>query len=137
METTRTTTYRFREHFPDVRLVNLYGPTECSIGCIAYEVTGREAGRVRYRVDGTVEFLGRKDRQIKLREYRIELRATEVVLEERSGVLDAAAIVREKQPGQCRLVAYVVARVCAAAEALARLVTEIEALTVTEAGGQP
>jgi acyl carrier protein len=45
-EITASSVYRFRECFPQVRTINLYGPTEASIGCIAYEVTGKEAGRI-------------------------------------------------------------------------------------------
>ena len=45
-EITPASTYSFMAHFPGVRVANLYGPTEASIGCICYEVTGREGGRI-------------------------------------------------------------------------------------------
>jgi len=61
----------------------------------------------RYRLDGTIEFLGRLDHQIKLRGVRIELGEIEARLHEYAGVREAVAVVREDKPGQKRLVAYV------------------------------
>jgi acyl-CoA synthetase (AMP-forming)/AMP-acid ligase II len=49
---------------------------------------------VRRRADGLVEFIGRKDNQIKLRGYRIEPDEVESALKACSGVKDAAVIVR-------------------------------------------
>ena len=36
------TTLAFKRHFPDVRMLNMYGPTECSIGCVCHSITGQE-----------------------------------------------------------------------------------------------
>ncbi|MGP1384065.1 MAG: amino acid adenylation domain-containing protein [Thainema sp.] len=62
----------------------------------------------RYRPDGTLEHLGRLDHQIKLRGYRIELGEIEAVLRQLSAVKEAVVVAREDEPGDQRLVAYVV-----------------------------
>ena len=61
----------------------------------------------RWRHDGHLEHLGRLDAQIKLRGYRIELGEIESVLARQAQVADSVAMVREDEPGDVRLVAYV------------------------------
>nr|MDP9106603.1 non-ribosomal peptide synthetase [Candidatus Eremiobacteraeota bacterium] len=53
----------------------------------------RTGDRGRYRPDGTLEFLGRADQQVKLRGYRIELVEIEAALEAHPDVIDAVALV--------------------------------------------
>ncbi|WP_369211087.1 amino acid adenylation domain-containing protein [Streptomyces flavofungini] len=68
----------------------------------------RTGDLVRRRVDGTIDYLGRLDHQVKLRGYRIELGEIESVLMRQDQVTDTVVVVREDQPGDQRLVAYAV-----------------------------
>lgn len=62
----------------------------------------------RYGEDGTLEFLGRLDHQIKLRGHRIELGEIEAVLSLHPAVRNVVAMVREDRPDDRRLVVYLV-----------------------------
>jgi len=62
----------------------------------------------RYRIDGTIEFLGRIDRQVKIRGFRIELEEIEAVLTQHSDIQNAVVIAREERPSNIQLVAYIV-----------------------------
>ncbi|MFC4017178.1 amino acid adenylation domain-containing protein [Micromonospora sp. GCM10011542] len=69
----------------------------------------RTGDLARWRPDGTLEYLGRRDSQVKVRGMRVELGEIESVLRARSDV-DAAAVVVRTDSGEPTLVAYVVGR---------------------------
>ena len=54
----------------------------------------RTGDRARWLSDGTIEFLGRLDQQVKLRGFRIELGEIEAALRQQHAIRDAVAQVR-------------------------------------------
>ncbi|MGI8546381.1 MAG: amino acid adenylation domain-containing protein [Gemmatimonadaceae bacterium] len=73
----------------------------------------------RWLADGTIEFLGRDDHQVKVRGYRIELGEIEAMLATHPGVQRVVAVAREDAPGEKRLVTYYVASAAGRADACA------------------
>jgi amino acid adenylation domain-containing protein len=68
----------------------------------------RTGDRARYRADGSLEFLGRVDYQIKLRGYRIELGEIEAALKAHPDVQDAVVVLHTEVPENPYLSAYLI-----------------------------
>jgi amino acid adenylation domain-containing protein/non-ribosomal peptide synthase protein (TIGR01720 family) len=63
---------------------------------------------VRWRADGSLDYLGRLDNQVKLRGYRIEPGEIEATLQRHPAVLQSVVIPSQDQPDHRHLVAYIV-----------------------------
>ncbi|MBN8227307.1 non-ribosomal peptide synthase/polyketide synthase [Corallococcus macrosporus] len=69
----------------------------------------RTGDRVRYRMDGRLEYLGRIDFQVKVRGFRIELGEIEAALRRAPGLKDAVVVARGEAADK-RIIGYVTAR---------------------------
>src|SRR5581483_5914820 len=68
----------------------------------------RSGDLCRYLADGNLEFIGRKDQQVKVRGYRIELGEIEARLGGHPGVRESVVVVKATAEGHKQLVGYVV-----------------------------
>ena len=69
----------------------------------------RTGDLVRWQRDGTLEFLGRADNQVKIRGMRVELEEIEAILEQHPGVRRGVVAIREDAPGVKQLAGYYLA----------------------------
>ena len=80
-------------------------PYSAGVGARLY----RTGDLVRYLPDGSIEFLGRRDKQVKVRGFRIELGEIEATLGQHERVREVAVMAREDMAGEGKqLVAYIV-----------------------------
>jgi acyl carrier protein len=95
---------------------------------LAGERLYRTGDFVYWRDDGQLVFLGRRDRQVKVRGMRVELGEVEAQLRRTEGVLDVVVDLAEDGPAQGKLVGYVVARAGCALDAIELRAVLAEAL---------
>ncbi|VBB05120.1 phosphopantetheine attachment site [Lucifera butyrica] len=69
----------------------------------------RSGDLARWRPDGTVEFIGRMDQQIKLRGFRVELGEIETELLKQPSITEALVVAKQEASGYQYLCAYIVA----------------------------
>ncbi|HET8842872.1 MAG TPA: amino acid adenylation domain-containing protein, partial [Ktedonobacteraceae bacterium] len=67
----------------------------------------RTGDLARYRADGTIEFIGRQDNQVKLRGFRIEPGEIETMLDRHPQVQQSVVLLQGEESSEKRLVAYV------------------------------
>ena len=84
----------------------------------------------RYLSDGNIEYLGRADNWVKIRGFSIELGEIETVMAQHPAVKESVVVPREDNPGNKRLVAYVVPHEHAAS--ILNLEAEQERVSLTE-----
>ncbi|PLZ87997.1 non-ribosomal peptide synthase, partial [Fischerella thermalis CCMEE 5196] len=83
-------------------------PPLCASASLREKTLYKTGDRVRYLRDGKLEYLGRLDYQIKIRGFRIELGEIEAVLAQHPAVEQAVVTLREDEPTEPRIVAYIV-----------------------------
>ena len=69
----------------------------------------RTGDYARLKADGSIEYMGRIDQQVKLRGHRIELAEIEGALKQHAAVRDAVVVMRRSEHGNKHLIAYVIA----------------------------
>ena len=73
-----------------------------------YEKAYRSGDIVRFRTDGEIEFIGRRDGQVKIHGFRVELSEVEAVIRDYEGIRDATVVARDLGADGKAVVAYIV-----------------------------
>jgi len=68
----------------------------------------RTGDLARYLPDGNIDYLGRRDTQVKIRGNRVEIGEIEVLINQLNNIQQAVVVAREDVPGSKRLVAYMI-----------------------------
>ncbi len=89
-----------------------------------YETAYRTGDIVRYRMDGNIDFAGRRDGLVKIRGFRVELAEVESVVHDFPPVNNAAVIACDNPAGGQFIAAYVVADEPIDKDALANFIRE-------------
>ena len=87
----------------EVFITNPFAQEENPLFARAY----RTGDIVRYRENGDIEFVGRRDQQVKIHGYRIELKEVEAVIREFEGITDATVQAYDDPNGGKYIAAYV------------------------------
>lgn len=66
----------------------------------------RTGDRAQYRTDGTIEFLGRVDDQIKIRGFRVELGEIAATVQRHPAIREAVVVTSGEPSSEMRLIAY-------------------------------
>ena len=77
-------------------------------GANASERLFKTGDMARFLPDGQIAFLGRRDDQVKVRGFRVELNEVMAALNEYPAVEQSVVVTREAAPGDTRLIAYIV-----------------------------
>ncbi|WP_414526542.1 non-ribosomal peptide synthetase [Nodularia chucula] len=80
----------------------------CASAPLREKILYKTGDRVRYLRDGKLEYLGRLDYQVKIRGFRIELGEIEARLAQHPAIAQAVVTLREDEPTEPRIVAYIV-----------------------------
>jgi amino acid adenylation domain-containing protein len=85
----------------------------------------RTGDLVRWLPDGSIEFIGRADGQVKVRGFRVELGEIENAISEVTQVKDRVVMVRNDVPGEKQLVAYLVPETSGSPDEQAELIARV------------
>ncbi len=75
---------------------------------VGYETLYHTGDIVRYLADGNIEFVGRRDSQVKINGYRIELTEVETVIKDYPSIKDVTVLAKSTPDGAKMLHAYIV-----------------------------